>query len=163
MAVPIGLQDVERVLRPWLGTLFLSANTLAQDVTSRLQEYAPYRQTLESLHEEMTGFLFKSLQRLTEGSMRVMLDNYHTVRLTLQDMEALTDDVMGVLFDKLTPFSMNFLKLNDYCLHMESLAAMRVLYQKYASFFTEDEYRFLVEMIRRTYPSQRYQSWLGDS
>lgn len=161
MAVPIQLADVERVLRPWLGTMFLSSNSLAQDIADRLREYAPYRQTLESLHEEMGPFLLTRLNRYTRGSMRIILDNYHTVRLTLQDLEAITDDVMGVLFDRLTPFSMNFVKLNDYALHGESLSAMRVLYQKYASFFTEEEFRFLVEMIRRAYPPARYQSWLG--
>lgn len=161
MAVPIQLADVERVLRPWLGTMFLSSNSLAQDITARLQEYAPYRQTLEALREEMGPFILTRLNRLTGGGMRVMLDNYRTVRLSLQDLECLTDDVMGVLFDRLTPFSMNFLKLNHYALHVESLSAMRVLYQKYASFFTDEEFRFLVEMIRRIYPPARYQSWLG--
>lgn len=161
LAVPIQLADVERVLRPWLGTIFLSSNSLAQEIAARLGEYAPYRQTLESLHEEMGPFILTRLSRLTGGAMRVMLDNYQTVRLSLQDLESLTDDVMGVLFDKLTPFSMNFVKLNDYALHVQSLSAMRVLYQKYAEFFSEEEFRFLVEMIRRTYPPARYQSWLG--
>ncbi len=161
MAIPIGLQDVERALRPWLGTLFLSSNGFAQAVTQRLQEYAPYRQTLEDFHQEMESFILTGLNRCTGGSMRVMLDNYRTVRLALQDLEWLTDDVMGVLFDKLTPFSMNYMKLSDYSLHVESLAALRVLYQKYASFLTEEEFRFLVEMIRRTYPTHRYEAWLG--
>lgn len=161
MAVPIQLADVERVLRPWLGTMFLSSNSLAEEIADKLREYAPYRQTLESLHEELGPFILTRLNRLTGGAMRVMLDNYRTVRLSLQDLAALTDDVMGVLFDRLTPFSMNFVKLNDYALRVESLSAMRVLYQKYASFFTEEEFRFLVDMVRRTYPPARYRSWLG--
>ena len=160
MAVPIHLADVERVLRPWLGTTFLSSNSLSQDICAKLAEYAPYRQTLEDLHKELQPFIFIRINRLTGSTMRVMLDNYRTVRLSLQDLEYLTDDVMGVLFDKLTPFSMNFIKLNDYSLHVESLAAMRVLYQKYASFFTQEEFRFLIHMIRRIHAPARYQSWL---
>lgn len=161
MAIPIGLGDVERVLRPWLGTFFLTSNTFSNSVAQKLQEYAPYRQTLESLHEEMESFILRGVNRVTGGSMQVILDNYHTVRLSLHDIEWMTDDVMGVLFDRLTPFSMNFIKLNDYALHVESLAAMRVLYQKYASFFTEEEFRFLVDMIQKTYPRHRYEAWLG--
>ncbi len=161
MAIPISQQDVEHALRPWLGTLFLSSNTLVKGVTQKLQEHAPYRQTLENLREDVEGFLVTNINRLTGGDMRVMLDNYRTVRLSLQDISWMTDDVMGVLFDHLTPFSMNFLKLNDYALRVESLAALRVLYQKYASFLTEEEYRFLIDIVRRTYPPARYETWLG--
>ncbi len=163
MAIPIGLEDVERALRPWLGTFFLTSNQFSQSVAQKLQEYAPYRQSLESLHEELESFMIRGLSRLTGGDMRVMLDNYKTIRLSLQDIQWMTDDVMGVLFDKLTPFSMNFIKLNDYALHVESLAAMRVLYQKYATFFSDEEFRFLIEMIRKTYPPPRYEAWLGGS
>ena len=41
MAIPVGVADVERVLRPWLGTLFLSANPLAADVAAHMRAYAP--------------------------------------------------------------------------------------------------------------------------
>ena len=50
-------------------------------------------------------------------TMCVVQDNYRTKRLTLRDMQWMTDDVMGVMFDALTPFSANFTKLNDYALH----------------------------------------------
>lgn len=162
MAIPIGLNDVEQVLRPWLGTLFLSSNTLAEGVAQKLKEHAPYRQTLETLRTEIESYMITNLNRLTHGDMRVMLDNYRTVRLSLQDILWMTDDVMGVLFDRLTPFSMNFEKLSDYALHVESLAAMRVLYQKYASFFSEEEYRFLIKMVKKTYPAYRYEAWLDN-
>lgn len=160
VAIPIGLNDVEQVLRPWLGTLFLSSNTLAEGIAQKLQGHAPYRQTLETLRTEIESYMVTNLNRLTHGDMRVMLDNYRTVRLSLQDILWMTDDVMGLLFDRLTPFSMNFEKLSDYSLRVESLAAMRVLYQKYASFFSEEEYSFLIKMIKKTYPAYRYEAWL---
>ena len=69
---------------------------------------------------------------------------------------------MGVLFDKLTPFSANFIKLNDYSLRVQSLSALRVLYQKYASFYSEEDLRFLKEMVSRTYPPEKYRDWLKD-
>lgn len=160
MALPISLQDVERVLRPWLGTLFLTSGTLSHGVAQMLQGYAPYRQTLEELNRELESHVLTEVNRITEGQMRVMLDNYRTVRLTLQDIQWMTDDLMGEVFDRLTPFSANFVKLNDYALHIPSLNAMRVLYQKYASFFSDEELRFHVKMIRQTYPEKRYEAWL---
>ena len=53
MAMPVTAAEVERVLRPWLGSLFLSSNQLCEAVTERLSAYAPYRQTLESFRDEL--------------------------------------------------------------------------------------------------------------
>lgn len=162
MAIPVGVQEVERVLRPWLGTLFLSANQLSEQVTERLSEYAPYRQTLESLRDGLETLLLTKLNSLTNGSLTVILDNYHSRRLGQAQLADMTDDLMGIIFDKLTPFSANFVKLNDYSLHVPSLNAMRVLYQKYQSFYTPEELAFMVSVIRTVYPPQRYESWLKE-
>ena len=160
MAVPIGIREVENVLRPWLGTLFLSSSGLCEGAAGVLKDYAPYRETLYQVHDRLDSYLFVTVNRLTNGSMRVVMDDYHTTRLSLQDMSWMTDDLMGVLFDTLTPFSANFERLNDYALHCESLAALRVLYQKYRSFFSEEEFCFMVAMIKKIHPAQRYCGWL---
>lgn len=160
MAMPVEHAEVERVLRPWLGTLFLNGNNLSEVVAERLSAYAPYRQTLESLRDELEVLILTRLNALTNGSLTVILDNYHSRRLNRAAINAITDDLMGVIFDKLTPFSANFVKLNDYSLHVESLNALRVLYQKYASFYSPDELAFMVRMIRNLYPPERYESWL---
>lgn len=162
MAIPVGVADVERVLRPWLGTLFLSANPLASDVAEHMRAYAPYRQTLESLRDELESLLLVKLNRLTNGSLTVITDNYHTRHLSTGQLAAITDDLMGVIFDKLTPFSANFIKLNDYSLRVCSLNALRVLYQRYASFYTKEEFDFMVHMIRTIYPPERYAAWLKE-
>lgn len=162
MAIPVGQEDVERTLRPWLGTLFLSSNTLAASVTGLMGAYAPYRQTLEDLRDEMETFLLTRLNRLTNGSMTVVSDNYRSRRLGSEQLAAITDDLMGVIFDRLTPFSANFIKLNDYSLRVYSINALRVLYQKYASYYTNEELAFMVHMIRTIYPPSAYSSWLRD-
>ncbi|MCI6377834.1 MAG: hypothetical protein MR842_08780 [Clostridiales bacterium] len=162
MAIPIGQEDVERVLRPWLGTLFLNAHPLAASLSERMRAYAPYRQSLESLRDELEAMLLTQLNRFTNGSMTVICDNYHSRRLGMEQLSALTDDLMGVIFDKLTPFSANFIKLNDYSLRVHSLNAFRVLYQRYASFYTQEEFAFLTRMIRTIYPPESYASWLRD-
>lgn len=160
MAIPVEVKDVEKVLRPWVGSLLLSSSTLAGDIACVLMEYAPYRHTLVQLRDCVAGDLLTGLNRATGGNMTIVQDNYKTRRLNLRDMEWMTDDVMGVVFESLTVFSANFEKLNDYALHEESLAAMRVLYQKYRAFFTDEEYAFLVRMIKSIYPVERYAMWL---
>lgn len=160
MAMPIEQADVERVLRPWLGSLFLNAHPLADIITEKLSNYSPYRQDFDSLRSELEVLLITKLNSLTGGSLTVILDNYRSRRLGQAAIADMTDDLMGVIFDKLTPFSANFLKINEYSLHNESLNALRVLYQKYASFYSPDEFAFMVQMIRNVYPEERYSGWL---
>ena len=163
VAIPVDVKDVERVLNPWLGTMLLSSSPIAAEIAHEVMEYAPYRQTFQELKETIDHDLFAGVSRATGGSMCVVLDDYSTRRLKLKDMEWMADDVMGLAFDCLTPFSANFTKLNDYALHAESLAALRVLYQKYRDFFTEEQYVFIIQMIRKIYPKERYAAWLKEA
>jgi hypothetical protein len=142
--------------------MLLAATPLAEDIANSIQEYAPYKQTFTELKESVEHVLFTDLSRATGGGMCIVLDDYGTRRLKLKDMQTITDDIMGLVFDSLSPFSANFVRLNDYALHEESLSALRVLHQKYRAFFTEDQYAFLIQMIRKIYPAERYQPWLGD-
>ena len=162
MAMPVGTEEVERVLRPWLGSLFVNAHPLAEEVADYLRSYAPYRQTLEDLRTELESLLLRKLNALTNRSLTVILDNYRSRKLNMSTVADITDDLMGIIFDKLTPFSANFIKLNDYSLRVESLNALRVLHQKYASFYSEEEFAFMVNLIKTVHPPQRWESWLHD-
>ena len=160
MAMPVAREEVERVLRPWLGTLFLSSNDLSALLTERMSNYAPYRQTLESLRDELEVLLLTKLNGFTRGSLTVILDNYRSRRLGKSEIADITDDLMGLIFDKLTPFSANFIKLNDYSLRVPSLNALRVLYQKYAAYYQPDEFAFMVSVIKGVYPEERWREWM---
>ena len=160
MAMPVSKAEVERVLRPWLGTLFLSSCTLGDILTERLSAYAPYRQTLEDLRNELETLLITKLNGLTNGSLTVILDNYHSRRLSKSVIADITDDLMGIIFEKLTPFSANFIKLNDYSMRVPSLNALRVLYEKYASYYAPEEFEFMISVIKGVYPEDRWKNWL---
>jgi len=160
MAMPVAKADVERVLRPWLGSLFLNTHPIADLLTEKLSNYAPYRQDLESLHDELEVLLITRLNSMTNGTLTVILDNYRSRRLGQSAIADMTDDLMGVIFDQMTPFSANFIKLNDYSMRNESLNALRVLYQKYASYYSPDEFAFMVRVIKNVYPEERYRAWL---
>ena len=136
---------------------------MAYELTERLRAYAPYKQTLEELRNELESDLVTGLNRYTRGSMIVLSDNFHSLRLKSEQILSITDELMGVLFDKLTPFSANFIKLNDYSLRVHSLSALRVLYVKYASYFSPQELSFMVGMIRTLYPPERYADWLVEA
>lgn len=160
MAVPVSHAALEAVLRPWLGSLFLSSNPMLMNLAGLLQSYAPYKQSLEDLRDDVERFLVTNISGYTRGTMQVLNDRYKTQRLNAGNIRWITDEVMGVLFDCLTPFSANFIKLNDYSLRVQSLSALRVLYQKYSSFYSLEELNVMIAFIKRTYPPENYREWL---
>ncbi len=162
MPVPIHLDDVNDALRPWLGALFLMSTPLSQELSYQMMQYSPVRETFEQLRKRLEQHILVSLNKLTRSSMCIMVENYQTKKLTLSDIEYMTDDLMGLIFDRMSPFSSNFEKLNEYALSHESLAALRVLYQKYASFFSEEEYQFMIYIMKKLYPKERYEAWLTE-
>lgn len=162
MPVPIHLDDVNDALKPWLGALFLMSTPLSQELSYQMMQYSPVRETFEQLRQRLEQYILVRINKLTRSSMCIMVENYQTKQLSLRDIEIMTDDLMGLMFDRLSPFSANFEKLNEYALQHESLAALRVLYQKYSSFFTEEEYQFMIHMMKSLYPKERYQAWLND-
>ena len=162
MPVPVQLDDVNDALKPWLGALFLMSTPLSQEITYQMVQYSPVRESLEQLRERLEHHMLVTINRLTRSSMCIMVENYQTRRLSLRDIEGMTDDLMGLVFDRLPPIEPNFDRLNEYSLQHESLAALRVLYQKYSAFFSEEEYRFMISMMKSLYPKERYQAWLRD-
>lgn len=162
MAMPITCQDVYRVMVPWLGSLYCNGTPTVSDVADCLSEYSPNRNTLMELHEKLETLLLVRLNRYTNSTLLVYMENGRRRQITRQVLSAISDDLMGIVFDKLTVFSANYVKLNDYSMKVQSLNAMRVLYQKYASFYSEEELTFLVDMIKSIFPVACYQSWLKE-
>ena len=162
MPIPVNPDDVNDVLKPWLGTLFLMSTPLSREIAYEIMRYAPARETFAQLRDRLEHQMLMSINKLTRSSMCIMVEDYRTKRLTLGEIEDMTDDLIGIVFDRLSPFSSNFERLNAYALQHASLSALRVLYQKYASFYSEEEYVFMVKMIKKTYPRERYQAWLQD-
>lgn len=162
MAIAVALEAVEDVLRPWLGTLFLSGTRLCEPLCDALCAYSPGRQTLEECRDSLETLLLRQLNALTRRTMTVFDSSFSARRLRMADVEDMTDDLMGLVFDSLPPIRLNFDRLNEYSLRIHSLSALRVLYQRYRAFQTPEETAFMCRVIRALYPPQRYASWLKD-
>ena len=80
----------------------------------------------------------------------------------MQDLPDIADAVLGVLFDGMTVYSVNYQTLKDYSLRTGSLSAMRVLYQQYDDFQSPEEKALMARIIRDNHPRERYASWLKD-
>ncbi len=160
MAAVIRTQDVARALHPWVGSYLLDSTTLADDTADVLRSYAPYKEDIYKLCARLDSFLFMSLRRFTMGTMRVFLDDGSEVRIRTSDFQMLTDDVLGVLMESLSPYSVNFEMLKSYSLQQPSLSALRVLYTKYQAFQSREELQAIARTIRTCHPRERYISWL---
>jgi len=160
VAAVIRTQDVARALHPWVGSYLLDSTTLAEDTADVLRSYAPYKEDLQKLCIRLDSFCFMSLRRFTMGTMRIFLDDGSEVRIHTSDFQMLTDDVLGVLMESLSPYSVNYEMLKSYSMQQPSLSALRVLYTKYQSFQSREELGAIARTIRTCYPRERYMAWL---
>ena len=160
MAAVINQQAVEQALIPWVGTGLVRGTALAEEAGHILRTYAPYKEDLPALAKRIDSFLFTWLHGLLGSSMTVIRDNGCQARIYVADLPLITDDLLGVLFDSLSPYSVNFALLKDYSMQTGSLSAMRVLYQKYDQFQCPAEKQIMARVIRENYPPWRYQHWL---
>ena len=160
VAAVIRTQDVSRALIPWVGSYMLESTPLSEDTADVLRSYAPYKEDLQKLCTRLDSFLFMALRRYTMGTMRVYLDNGREIRIRMSDYPLLTDDVLGVLMDSLSPYSVNFELLKNYSIQQPSLNALRVLYTRYQSFQTPEELEAIAKTVRTCHPRERYAYWL---
>ncbi len=160
MAAVIKTQDVAQALRPWVGAYMLESTPLAHQTADVLRSYAPYREDLFQLLKRLDSFLFMTIRRLTGGTMQVILDRGEDVRIRTGDFVWITDDVLGVLFESLSPYSVNYELIKDFSLRQQSLSALKVLYTKYQSFQSEEELQAIARLVRSLYPRERYSWWL---
>lgn len=160
MAAAIRDFDVREVLRFWVGTALVDNTSLLQEIAAILRRYSPYRQTLDELRDVLERHLFHALHQILGVSMTVRMDSGALRRIMVKDLEIITDDLMGILFDSLSVYSVTYELLNDYALNHESLSSLRVLYQKYSKMMTEEERDVLLYIIKSVHPAERSSQWL---
>ena len=162
MAAVISQHGVEEALRPWLGSYLIAQTPIASEAAHILRSYAPYREDFAGLQKRVESFLFAFLHSVLGSAMTVTRDDGHLMRIYVADLAYIADDLMGVLFDSLSPYSVNFELLKDHSLRTGSLNAMRVLYQKYDAFQPPEEKELMARVIRENNPPWRYSHWLGE-
>lgn len=162
MPVAISTYNVKCALRPYLGSDMVDATPIAEEAAHALRSYAPYKETLEDLALRVANALFDVLYSVLGPRMTIRLDNGDMVRIRMDDLPFLADAVLGVMFDGMTVYSVNFQNLKDYSLRTGSLSAMRVLYQKYDDFQSQEEKDLMARIIRDNHPRERYATWLKD-
>ena len=160
MSMPITRNQIWETLVPHLGACFQKDSPLMDRLVPILREYAPYRTPLRDLQRELYRCLWEEL--LPEGAqdVEIPLPDGGSRTLSEGELPDLTDDLMALVFDEMVPFEANFVKINDYSMQEYGIAALRTLYQRYASFYSPEEMDFLIQRIRSLYPPESYEQWL---
>lgn len=160
MPVAISTASVRDALRPRLGTDMVEGSGVADKAAQVLRSYSPYRDTLEEINRRVCDALFDALYRSVGPSMTVRQDNGVFVRIHMNELPEVADDVMYALFSALNVYSVSYGLMKEYAMRTGSLSAMRTLYEKYDGFQSAQEKALMARIIREGYPPQRWQAWL---
>ena len=151
---------VREVLRSRFGSALVDEPGVAERVAALLRSYASYKDTLADLASRVEDLLFNILYDHLGPSMSVRMDDGSSRRVKTAELKDAADDVMGILFEQLKVYSVNYESLHAYCMESGSFAAMRVLYTQYRDFLPEEERRIIARIIRDSRPATEWESWL---
>ena len=151
---------VREALRSRFGSALVDIPGIWDRTAAMLQSYAPYKDSFENLAARLEDVLFNTVYEQLGPSMGAQMDNGTVRRIRSAELKEAADDVMGVLFDHLKVYSVTYDALHDYCMSTGSLAAMRVLYMRYAEFMPASERKILARIIRDSRPREVWENWL---
>ena len=151
---------VREALRSRFGSALVDQPGIWDRTASLLQRYAPYRDTFEGLAAQLEDVIFNTVYEQLGPSMGARMEDGSVRRLRSAEMKDAADDVMGVLFDSLKVYSVNYDALHEYCMKTGSFSAMRVLYTRYREFMPPEERKIVARVIRDTRPRNHWENWL---
>ena len=151
---------IREVLRSRLGSALVDEPGFAEPLADILRSYASYKDTFESLAEKVEDKLFNMLYDRLGSSMSVRMNDGTLRRVHTTELKDAADDVMGVFFDQLKVYSVNYEALQSHVMKSGSFSAMRVLYTRYGEMLSAGEKQMLARVIRDSRPQAEWEEWL---
>ncbi len=151
---------VREALRSRFGSALVDQPGIWDRTASLLQRYAPYRDTFEDLAARLEDVIFNTVYEQLGPSMGARMEDGSIRRIRSAEMKDAADDVMGVLFENLKVYSVNYEALHEYCMTTGSFSAMRVLYTRYKEFMPPEERKIFARVIRDARPREQWEDWL---
>lgn len=156
-------EAAEEILRPWLGSDFLSRNgEISGEAASALDIFRPERGTLTYLAKQLDNLLFMAVREDTGGRMALLMDTGQLIRLRMQDFAMMADELLYPLFQSLprTPFSQATIR--EYSMRSGSLSALRALYLQYRDLQSPEETDTIRRVITSCHEPHRFRHWIDD-
>ena len=88
----VAQERVTRLLQPWLGAAFLQRCDLAQQAADTLNGCDIAQTPIALLAKDLDEMIFHTLRDMTFGDMRVLLDDGRTMRVRVDDVDAMADE-----------------------------------------------------------------------
>ena len=152
---------VREALRFRFGSALVDRPGIWDKTAALLRRYAPYRDTFESLAEQVEDAVFNAVYEQLGPSMGAVMEDGSVRRILSSEMKDAADDVMGVLFDSLKVYSVSYEALYAYWLSAGSFAALRVLYTRYTDFVSPSDRKIMARIIRDMRPREVWESFLA--
>lgn len=143
-----------------LGSALVDEPGFLDPLANMLRSYAPYKDAFTDLSSRVEEKLFNMLYDRLGSSMSVQMNDGSIRRVRTAELKDAADDVMGVLFDQLKVYSVNYHALHTYCMSSGSFAAMKALYTRFADFMPPEERIILARIIRDSRPKSQWENWL---
>ena len=154
--------QVTALLEPWLGARLTGALVpCAEEITRALNAYT-IRRDPEELYQELDSLLFRAIHGATRGAMLVEAPDGGQVRMRLEDVATLADEVLFLALNELPADQKHLQAVQQYALRRDSLAALKALYLHFAPMQTRQELCAIASLIRNCYPPFRWRLWLKD-
>ena len=124
---------IREALRARLGSALVDEPTFPDGLTALLRSYAAYKDTFAGMAARVEDVLFNALYDRLGPSMSVRMNDGTVRRVRTVELKEAADDVMGVLFDQLKVYSVNYDTLHAYCMESGSFSAIRAARSAYRS------------------------------
>lgn len=147
---------VREVLRSRFGSELVDRPGIWDRTASLLQRYAPYRDTFEALAVQLEDAIFNAVYEQLGPSMGARMEDGSVRRIRTAELKEAADDVLGLLFDRLKVYSVNYEAIHAYCMATGSFSALRVLYTRYADFMPPAERKIIARVIRDSRPREQW-------
>ena len=151
---------VREALRSRFGSALVDIPGIWDRTAALLQHYAPYRDTFGELAASLEDAVFNAVYEQLGPSMGARMEDGSVRRIRSAEMKDAADDVMGVLFERLKVYSVNYEALHEYCMATGSFSALKVLYTRYAEFMAPGERKIIARVIRDSRPRDEWEEWL---
>lgn len=152
---------VREALRARFGSALVDEPGVPDRAAALLSSYAAYKDTFSDMAARVEDVLFNALYDRLGPSMAVRMDDGTSRRIRTSELKDAADDVMGVLFESLKVYSVNYDALHTYCMETGSYAAMRVLYTQYQELLPAEERKIIARIIRDSRPRAEWESWIN--
>ena len=158
----VRMEMVARVLQPWLGAAFLQASDVCARICGLLNGFDPAEGDFDALYRQTDSLLFAEIRALTREDMRVLLDDGRTMRVRVDDVDQMADEVLYLALHQLPHSAWHYGRLRQYAMTHDSLSALRALYQDFGAFQTADELELIARTARAAHPAYRWRAWLPE-